>query len=119
MKGLICKLGCVLTLLVVCLSCSDEPRKEFKVKVVIEIGGEVEVRAYGVGEEGYAGVLFSRRLEREFIGTPSSPPIKVLCKEPDVLIRIKIWIDDTIAREVFGYKEVTSGCFLFNKVRCT
>lgn len=118
MKYLICRLGCVLTFLLVCLCCSDEPPKEFNVRVVIEIAGDVEVRAYGVGEDGYAGILFSRRLEREFIATPSSPPIKVLCKEPDVLIRIKIWIDDTIAQEVFGYKEVSSGCFLFDRVPC-
>lgn len=93
---------------------SDLEKQENEVLVKVHSNTpEAPIRVYGVGAEG--GLIIKDKYERKFVTKAWSILVDARCDDPNVLIKVEIYVNGVLRRSKDGNGSVSAGVKLKGK----
>lgn len=99
----------VLLGLFLCNACSKDTPNLGNVRVQVEANSDEPVRIYGTKDGGETGVVIKRNYDSTFKLDGDGFTIEARCNDDKTLIKINVWVNGKLKKNVSGNKFVTSG----------
>lgn len=95
--------------LFICQACSKDTPDLSTIRVQVETNSDEPVRIYGTKDGGETGIVIKNNYDKTFELEGDGFSIEARCQDQNTLIKINIWVNGKLKKNISGNKYVTSG----------